>query len=78
MDFGRLTAKAKDLISKRGGTQSVKEDAMELRDIATGPGSMKDKAKNAADAIREPGAAQESPATPPPETPPASGDQPRS
>jgi hypothetical protein len=56
MDFKRLSEQAKRLISKRGGTDSLKEDALELRDIARGEGSMSDKAKAAADAIKHPGA----------------------
>jgi hypothetical protein len=56
VDLKRLTNRAKDLVDKRGGPESVKEDAGELRDIAKGQGSLKDKAKAAADAIKEPGA----------------------
>jgi hypothetical protein len=57
MDLKRLSQQAKRLIDKRGGTKSVKEDADELRDIARGEGSLSDKAKAAADAIKDPGAA---------------------
>jgi hypothetical protein len=56
MDLKRLTNRAKDLVEKRGGTESVKEDAGELRDIAKGQDSLKDKAKAAAEAIKQPGA----------------------
>ena len=56
MDFKSITTKAKDLIDKRGGTESLKEDAEELKDIATGEGSVTDKAKEAAEAVKEPGA----------------------
>ena len=56
MDLKRLTNRAKDLVEKRGGPESVKEDAGELRDIAKGQDSLKDKAKAAAEAIKEPGA----------------------
>ena len=56
MDLKRLTNRAKDLVEKRGGPQSVKEDAGELRDIAKGQDSLKDKAKAAAEAIKQPGA----------------------
>jgi hypothetical protein len=59
MDLKRLADKAKQLIEKRGGTDSVKEDASELKDIATGGGSLTDKAKEAADAIKDPGEAGE-------------------
>ena len=70
MNFGKLTAKAKKLIGKRGGMQSVKEDAMELKDIATGGGSIKDKAGAAGEALKDPGAPGEpsaTPADPPPQ-----------
>jgi hypothetical protein len=57
MDFKKLADKAKDAVEKRGGTDALKQDAAELKDIATGPGSLKDKAKAAADAVKDPGAA---------------------
>jgi hypothetical protein len=60
MDLKRLTNRAKDLVEKRGGADSVKEDATELKDIASGEGALKDKAKAAAKAIKEPGAASDS------------------
>jgi hypothetical protein len=81
MNFKRLSEQAKRLIHKRGGTDSLKEDAAELRDIARGKGSMSDKAKAAADAVKEPGARQEpapadaAPAEPAPAESPQ--DQPR-
>jgi hypothetical protein len=56
MDLKRITDKAKELVEKRGGTGSLKEDASELKDIATGEGSLTDKAKAAAEAIKDPGA----------------------
>jgi hypothetical protein len=68
MDFKRLSQQAKRLIDRRGGSKSLKEDADELRDIARGEGSLSDKAKAAADAIKEPGAKE--PDAPPPATPP--------
>jgi hypothetical protein len=68
MDFKRLSQQAKRLIDKRGGSKSLKEDADELRDIARGQGSLSDKAKAAADAIKEPGAKE--PDGPPPAAPP--------
>jgi hypothetical protein len=54
-----LTDRAKQIVGKRGGTDALKEDAEELKDIATGEGSLKDKAKDAAEAIKDPGAAGE-------------------
>ena len=73
MDFKRLSQQAKRLIDRRGGTKSLKEDADELRDIARGEGSLSDKAKAAADAIKEPGAKEpgaKEPDAPPPAAPP--------
>jgi hypothetical protein len=64
MDLKRLTNRAKDLVEKRGGADSVKEDAGELKDIATGKGALKDKAKAAAEAIKEPGAGGDSTSSP--------------
>jgi hypothetical protein len=52
--FGR----AKEEVDKRGGTDALKEDAEELKEIAKGKGSVSDKAKQAADAIKEPGAGE--------------------
>lgn len=46
---------AKRQIDKRGGTDALKQDAQQLRKIAAGPGSAGDKAKRAADALKDPG-----------------------
>ena len=71
MDFKSLQRKAKQLIDRRGGTDSLKADAQELKDIAKGPGSAADKAKQAGDALKDPGAkGPDTPATP---HPPAGG-----
>jgi hypothetical protein len=56
VNFRKLTEKAKDVVDKRGGTDSLKADASELRDIAKGKGSLKDKARAAKDALGDPGA----------------------
>lgn len=56
MDLKGLQRKAKQLIDRRGGTDSLKADAEELRDIAKGPGSVTDKAKRAGEALKDPGA----------------------
>jgi len=56
VNFKRLADKAKDAVDKRGGTESLKGDMNELKDIAKGKGSLKDKAKAAKDAVKEPGA----------------------
>jgi hypothetical protein len=56
MDLGKLTDEAKKLLDERGGVDSLKEDAEELKDIATGDGSIVEKAKEAAEAVKDPGA----------------------
>ena len=56
MDWKGMADKAKQVFQQRGGSQAAKEDAQELRDIAQKQGSLADKAKDAAAAIREPGA----------------------
>lgn len=56
MDFKKLADKAKDTIDKRGGTDALKADAEELKKIAKGEGSLTDKAKAAASALKDPGA----------------------
>ena len=60
MDLKSLQRKAKQLIDKRGGTESLKAD------VAKGPGSLTDKAKRAGEALKDPGAKG-------PDTPPAAG-----
>ena len=70
MNFKSLQSKAKQLIDRRGGTDSLKADAEELKDIAKGPGSVGDKAKRAGEALQDPGAKG-------PDTPPPTGGEPR-
>jgi general stress protein YciG len=74
MDLKALQRKAKQMIDKRGGADSLKEDAEELRDIAKGPGGAADKAKRAAEALKDPGAA--GPDAPPPSAPAPPGRSP--
>jgi hypothetical protein len=52
----KIADKAKDQVEKRGGTDALKEDAAELKGIAKGKGSVKDKAKAAGRALKDPGA----------------------
>jgi hypothetical protein len=52
----KIADKAKDQVEKRGGSDALKEDAEELKGIAKGEGSLKDKAKAAGEAIKDPGA----------------------
>ena len=56
MKMNKLFDKAKKAIDDRGGMDSLKEDAAELKEVAKGKGSLSDKAKAAAAAIKEPGA----------------------
>jgi len=55
MDFGKLADEIKHVVDERGGVDSLKEDAEELKDIATGKGSVSDKAQEAVEAIKDPG-----------------------
>ena len=64
MDLKKLSERAKGLVEKRGGTESLKEDADELKGIATGQGSLTDKAKAAMEALKDPGADGEGQTTP--------------
>jgi hypothetical protein len=80
VNFKRLADQARKTIDKRGGADSLKQDAQELRDIAKGKGSVKDKATKAGKAIKDPGAkgpdrpAGQHPHKQPPGAPPESGD----
>jgi len=56
VDWKQMVGLAKRELDKRGGPQSAKEDAEELRDIAQGDGTMTDKLRRAAEALKEPGA----------------------
>jgi hypothetical protein len=55
MDLKRLMNKGKKIVDERGGVESLKEDAQELGKIAKGKGSLADKAKEAAAAVKDPG-----------------------
>jgi hypothetical protein len=55
MNLSSLTDKAKGLIKQRGGTESLKQDAEELKDIASSKGSSSEKAKAAFEAVKDPG-----------------------
>ena len=69
MDFKSLQRRAKQLVDKRGGTDSLKADAEELKNIAKGPGSVADKAKRAGEALKDPGARGPDAAAPDPAAP---------
>ena len=55
MNLASLTTQARKLVKKRGGVESLKEDAEELKDIVQSKGSAADKAKKAAEALKDPG-----------------------
>jgi hypothetical protein len=52
--WSRLADTAKKAIDSRGGTEGLKRDAEQLREIARGQGSAKEKARRAADALKQP------------------------
>ena len=56
MGFADIAKKAKSAFEKRGGADALKKDVGELTDIAKSKGSIADKAKKAAQAIKDPGA----------------------
>ena len=56
MGLSDLLSRAKDLVQKRGGTEALKEDAQELKDVARSDASTTDKLKQGAEALKEPGA----------------------
>jgi hypothetical protein len=48
--------KVKQEVEDRGGTDALKEDAMEVKDDATEQGSLSDKTKDVIDDLEDPGA----------------------
>jgi hypothetical protein len=56
MDLNKLVDSAKKMVDDRGGVDSLKGDAEELKDIVGNKDSVTDKAKEAVDALKEPGA----------------------
>ena len=56
MDLNKLLRRAKKVVDDRGGTDALKEDAEELVDVAKSRGSLGDKAKEAGEALKDPGA----------------------
>lgn len=53
VNFRKLAAQAKKAVDAAGGTDAVKEKAADLKKVAQGPGSLSDKAKRAAEVVRE-------------------------
>jgi hypothetical protein len=56
MGLSDLLDRAKGIVQKRGGTEALKEDAQELKDVATSDASLSEKVKQGAEAVKEPGA----------------------
>jgi hypothetical protein len=52
----KVADQAKGVVDERGGVESLKQDAEELRDIVQGDGGLVDKARDAAEAVKDPGA----------------------
>jgi hypothetical protein len=48
--------KAKQEVKDRGGTDALKEDATELKDDVTEEASLRNKAKDVAEDVKDPGA----------------------
>lgn len=61
MDLKGLFNKGKKIVDDRGGVESLKADAQEVAKIAKGKGSLSDKAKEAAAAIKDPGSNEPEP-----------------
>ena len=61
MDLKGLINKGKKIVDDRGGVESLKADAQEVAGIAKGKGSLSDKAKQAAAALKDPGTNQPEP-----------------
>jgi hypothetical protein len=74
VDFKKLSTRAKDLVEQRGGTEGLKKDAATLREVAKSKGTLSDKAKAAAAALKETSAndpaAPAADSAPPPEAAP--------
>ncbi len=56
MNLNKIFRRAKKVVDDRGGTDALKKDAQEVASAAQGKGSVADKAKAAADAVKDPGA----------------------
>jgi len=66
VDFGKLTRQVQGIVKKRGGMGALKDDAMELKDVATSKESWTEKAQDAVEAVEDPGKPGEEPKKPAP------------
>lgn len=69
MNFKNIALKAKQAVDKRGGTDALKQDLGQLQKIAKGKGTPTEKAKEAAAALKTPGASTTPGAAAPAATP---------
>jgi hypothetical protein len=51
-----LMDKAKELFTRRGGSEAAKQDAQEVKDVHQSDASMGDKSKEGFQAVKDPGA----------------------
>lgn len=54
MNFRKLSKMAKRVVAQRGGTEALKADAERLKGIARGQGTLSEKGRRAAEALRQP------------------------
>ena len=53
VNFKKLADRARDVVEQQGGTDALKEKAQRVKEAASQPGSVSDKAKAAAEIARE-------------------------
>ena len=53
MDLDKLAKSAEKFIDQHGGTDTLKQEAEDLKEIAAGDGTLADKAKQAAQSAKE-------------------------
>ena len=73
VSFSKLAARAKQAVDAAGGPDAVKDKAAGLKEVAAGKGSLSDKAKRAAEVVREKEPAAGEPAAARPQPGPAPG-----
>ena len=71
VNFSKLAARAKKAVDAAGGPDAVKDKAAGLKEVAAGKGSLSDKAKRAAEVVREKEPAGGEPAVARPQPDPA-------
>lgn len=52
MDFEKLAKEAKEFVDEHGGTDALKQEAEQLKDIASGGGTEADKLKQAGESLK--------------------------